>query len=198
MNTTRLTLIDRVRDNRDTLAWEEFYRLYSQLIYNYARALGLNDTDASDIMSDCMGHLSRQMREFKYDRNHCKFRSFLKTVVSKSVAAHLRKRRPQHNLGNLLKDKESDLLTPDEIWNRQWQIDHLIYCWNQIAAQLPQQQARAFQLYVLEEKSVQQVTLELNITANQVYQAKTRITQQIKKEMLRIVGEEDPLIGSMN
>ena len=62
VNTTCTTLIHRVRDPGDSLAWGEFHELYSDLIYRYARSRGLNDTDAVDLVADCMEQLSREMR----------------------------------------------------------------------------------------------------------------------------------------
>ena len=36
MYTTHLSLINRVKDRGDQIAWQEFYDLYKSLIYRYA------------------------------------------------------------------------------------------------------------------------------------------------------------------
>ncbi len=46
MYTTRISLMERVRDNRDEVAWQEFYDVYKSLIYRYARQRHLSDADA--------------------------------------------------------------------------------------------------------------------------------------------------------
>ncbi len=49
MNTveaTRASLLARIRDFRDELAWGEFAQLYTPLIYRFARRSGLQHADA--------------------------------------------------------------------------------------------------------------------------------------------------------
>ena len=46
--TTRPSLLVRIRDARDAEAWREFVRLYSPLVYRFARRKGLQDADAAD------------------------------------------------------------------------------------------------------------------------------------------------------
>ena len=126
MKTTRVSLLERVRDRGDSMAWGEFHELYAGLIYDYARERGLNDTDATEIVGDLMEVLSRRMREFRYDRDRCKFRSWLKIIVRQKVVDYYRKKRPFAMDGHQLAEMQVDEQAPDEIWDRQWRAgaDH--------------------------------------------------------------------------
>lgn len=176
-------LLRRVGASNSTFSWSEFNQLYSGLIYRYALARGLNDTDALEVVGDCMATLAGKMRDFQYDRGKCRFRTWLKTVTNNAVVSHLRKRRPRQADTTVWSDLEDTASGPDELWERQWELDHLQHCFEQIAKELPAQHAEAFRLYVLEEEPAQQVAEKLGLTAEHVWKIKTRVGQKLKEAM---------------
>jgi len=189
MDTTRATLIHRVRDAEDSTAWNEFYRLYSGVIYRYARERGLNDTDAMDVVGDCLESLSRRMREFDYDPQRCKFRNFLRTVVSNRVIAIIRKKKLRRadsaELSRLAAEEDS----PDEVWEKQWNISQLLHCWAQIEKEISPLYAEAFRLCAIEGLPANKVAQRLEITPNHVHQIKVRMTQRLRDLMLAMIEE---------
>ena len=192
MDTTCTTLIRRVIAGGDSVAWGDFYRLYSGLIYRYARARGLNDTDAADVVGDCMEALSQRMHEFDYDPARCKFRTFLRAMVTNKVAAQLRKKRPQQaDTGDLqgLCDCES---SPDEFWDRQWEVNHLLFCWDRIEREVSEVHAEAFRLFVICELPAKEVAQRLDLTPNHIYQIKARMTKRLREVMCELVAEDPP------
>jgi len=190
MKTTKETLLQRLRDPDDGLAWEEFYQLYSGLIYHYAHQRGLNDTDAMEIVSECLAHLSRQMKEFLYDRSVCKFRSYLRTIVNNKVVDHLRKKRPEQADDVMLANMKSGELDPDTLWDQEWQINHMMHCWQRIEKEIPPIQAEAFQLYVIEEMPIKDVSEKLGLSTDNIYQIKTRLVRRLKDAMKDLIGDE--------
>ena len=53
MNTTRASLLIRIKDPDANEAWSQFHDLYAPLIYRYARRRGLNRHEAEDVRSEC-------------------------------------------------------------------------------------------------------------------------------------------------
>ena len=51
---THATLLDRLREASDPLAWEEFYERYWRLIYATARGRGCSDHTAEEIVQEAM------------------------------------------------------------------------------------------------------------------------------------------------
>src|SRR5690348_17125338 len=51
---TRASLLVRIRDGRDTEAWQQFIQLYAPLVYGFARRRGLQDADAADLMQEVL------------------------------------------------------------------------------------------------------------------------------------------------
>ena len=79
--TTRLSLLVRLRDAHDRLAWEQFVGLYAPLVYGFARKKGLQDADAADIAQDVLTSVAQQMRQWEYDPQRGSFRGWLFTIA---------------------------------------------------------------------------------------------------------------------
>ena len=56
---TRDSLILRLPDRRDVEAWDEFALIYQPLVYRLARAKGLQDADAQEIVQEVLVAVSR-------------------------------------------------------------------------------------------------------------------------------------------
>jgi RNA polymerase sigma factor (sigma-70 family) len=191
MDTTRTTLLERVRDPGDARAWAEFHRLYSRLIYHHARSRGLNDTEASEILGDCMERLAREMRGFRYDKQKGRFRAWLRAVATNRITDHLRRRRVFPAAGVGLDELPGPQEDGGELWDRQWRAHHALHCWKHIAPDLPPLHSQAFHFCVLEGLPPAEVAKRLGLRVNHVYQIKARITARLKTAMRELLGEDD-------
>ena len=54
MDTTRASLLLRIKDTRNTHAWAEFDAIYRPMLYRFARARGLDDAAAEDLVQHCI------------------------------------------------------------------------------------------------------------------------------------------------
>ena len=99
MNTTRSSLLERLRDPSDEIAWREFDELYSPLMRSYARARGLDDDDASEVASESMALLIQKMPNFEYDRKKGKFRGLLRRIVNNKITDKQRRKPVQDGFG---------------------------------------------------------------------------------------------------
>lgn len=63
--TTKVTLLSRLRDTRDEIAWCSFVDLYTPLIYQYCRKHRLQDADARDVVQEVFSRVSRAIRTFE-------------------------------------------------------------------------------------------------------------------------------------
>ena len=85
MNTTRQTLLHRVRDPSDREAWEQFFELYSPLLEGYARAHGLGKDDAEEVRDQCLEVLAKKLPTFEYERARGSFSSWLHRIAHGKV-----------------------------------------------------------------------------------------------------------------
>ena len=65
---TQVTLLERVREASDPLAWEEFYERYWRLIFATARRRGCSDHTAEEIVQEAMLAASSDGRRAPADR----------------------------------------------------------------------------------------------------------------------------------
>lgn len=191
MDTTRPSLIVRIKDANDSLAWNEFYSLYAPLLYRYARERGLRHEDAEEIRDGCLESIVRRIREFQYDRERGRFRSWLRTLVVNRVIDSLRKRREVFADSRELNQLEGCIGTPEEHWDEQRKLQYLKYCVERVQERVQTQTFSAFFLLSEEECTVTEVCKRLSMTATQVYKAKSRVLELIREEMHLLDAEFD-------
>ena len=90
---TRASLLVRLRDGTNHLAWQEFIALYSPVVYGFARKRGLQDADAADLMQDVMRSISSAIGRLDSDRSQGTFRGWLFTIKRNTLFNHFSARR---------------------------------------------------------------------------------------------------------
>jgi RNA polymerase sigma factor (sigma-70 family) len=192
MDTTRPSLLLRIKNPRDTEAWAQFQDLYAPLLYRYARAHGLNHEDAEDVRATCYETVVRQIAEFDYQKEKGGFKAWLRTLVSRRVIDLRRKHRELAADSQELAEVPAREPALDELWEAQWREQRLCYCVEQVAQEVPEITFQAFQFLVRDQCSVQDVCDRLGLTPNQVYKAKARVLELVRSRMAALdsdVGE---------
>jgi len=190
MDTTRPSLLVRVKRTDDKTAWREFYNLYAPLLSRFGRSRGLGAEEAEDVAQECMNILSRKMKDFDYSRGRGSFKNYLFTQVCHLIADRLRHKRPRPAESAELRRAKAP--NDDELakqWELHWVQEHLAYCLRNIESEFSPTTITAFKLYVLEDWPVEKVCETLSISTNQVYLAKSRVTRRLRSELTELVGE---------
>ena len=191
MDTTRPSLLIRIKNPRDAEAWAEFHELYAPLLYRYARARGLSHEDAEDVRATCYETIVRQIARFEYDKQKGGFKAWLRTLVNRRVIDLLRKHRDERADSVALAELPANEPAPDELWEQHWQEQHLAYCVEQVRASVTPQTFEAFELLVRDECSVPDVCNRLALTPKQVYRAKSRVLQLVRQRMTTMLSVAD-------
>jgi RNA polymerase sigma-70 factor (ECF subfamily) len=183
MITTRVSLLERLRQPGDQQAWKRFAELYTPLLYYWARHLGLQRQDAADLVQDVFAILIQKLPEFTYDQNKS-FRSWLKTVLLNKWRDHCRKR----NEAPLAAEDSAwdELVTPDRIN----ELDEADYRQNLLQRALEVMKAefqpttwKACWEYVIAGRPAAEVAAELGISVGAVYIAKSRVLSRLRQEL---------------
>ena len=76
-HTTHISLLSRVKNPADAVAWREFEHRYQELLIRFCRSRGMQQADAEDVVQVVMTSLSRSLPGFAYDPAKGRFRDYL-------------------------------------------------------------------------------------------------------------------------
>jgi RNA polymerase sigma-70 factor (ECF subfamily) len=198
METTRLTLLQRVRDLANQGAWKEFVALYRPLLLRYLRARvrahHLDEADLADILQNIFIKLSREMPRFSLDPERGRFRSYLWRVAMSVFLDHVRQQR--HSSGAQEGPGPAEQLlaeSPDEEWGELYRANLLTSILarlrDEIAPKAPQKW-RSFEEYAWKGRPAKEVAAELGISTALVYQNASRVLALARSRCLAEYGED--------
>ncbi len=187
VDTTRPSLLLRIRDRSDTGAWRTFDTVYRPMLYRFARARGLTAEDAEDITQQCLATISDRITEFSYDPQKGRFKGWLRTLVNNRVRNLLRDRHEQHGPTADLQVPQQREPEPDAAFDRIWMEEHLWHCLRELRSEVAEVTYLAFQQYVIEQRPLEDVCRELRLTPNNVYTIKWRLTERVAAQMRELL-----------
>ncbi|MBX3315341.1 MAG: sigma-70 family RNA polymerase sigma factor [Phycisphaeraceae bacterium] len=193
---TSATLVGRLRNVDDELAWREFDRRYRGLIVGFLRSSGLQLSDAEDLAQTVVSKLVSGLRSFAYTRENGGFRAYLFRCSRNTLHDYfLRQAHSARSVSLREVHDEASGGTSDAAWDlfeREW-VDHHY----RIAVRRFRDSASDRALDILEAtlagRSTRSIAEELGMTEPAVHKAQQRIRDELRgliAEQLR--DEEDP------
>ncbi|MFV1967504.1 MAG: RNA polymerase sigma factor [Pirellulaceae bacterium] len=183
MDSTSVSLLRRLRQPDQQVAWQRFVDLYAPLIYHWSRSQGLNATDAPDLVQEVLATLVAKLPEFEYDPTQ-RFRGWLRTVTVNKARDFQRRHsaRPSSGLeGTIQKVTVAD--APDLFEEAQYRI-YLVRRLRQLMeTEFEPRTWQACWKYVTEGRSAADVGRELGISANAVRVAKCRVLCRLREQL---------------
>jgi RNA polymerase sigma-70 factor (ECF subfamily) len=179
VESTSLSLLQRLHRADDQDAWRRFVDLYTPLLLTCGRRLGLSADDAADLVQDVLVILVRQLPHFIHDGKHS-FRAWLKTVV-RNCYLNQRPRRPAVPLEAVpeaaVADGAADVIEQDYLHSvskralKLMQTDFEPTTW------------RACWETVVEGRTAAEVAAELGLSVGAVYVARSRVLARLRREL---------------
>lgn len=172
------------------LAWSEFRSRYAPIIAGFAAKCGASRQDIDDIIQDVLTNFLGASGEFVYDPAKGRFRGYLKTCTVRAAI-----RRAGKNVrfrGIPLEEIPQAELAVEPIWDDVWEQQLVTEALRLVRAACQNSTTfRAFEQYVLLDRSAEIVANELGTSVNNVHQAKTRITKQLRDTVQRLRESEE-------
>ena len=78
---TRVSLILRIRNPDDMLAWQEFVEIYEPLIRSLAIRRGLQRADSDDVTQEVLTRIAKHIESWDAHSEHSSFRAWLATIT---------------------------------------------------------------------------------------------------------------------
>ena len=119
---TRPSLLGRLRNVEDRVAWMDFYTTYRSPILGFARRAGMSHADAEDITQETILNVAQRMPGFVYDAQKGSFRGWLKTLVARRVVDYFRARNRRLPADLSFQDQTDVVVPPDleKLWDKEW------------------------------------------------------------------------------
>jgi RNA polymerase sigma-70 factor (ECF subfamily) len=183
MNTTPVSLLERLRQPAERAAWGRFVQLYTPLLFYWARRMGLADADAADLVQDVFTLLIQKLPEFTYDR-HKSFRNWLKTVTLNKWRDQQRQQAAR--LGEARQVPLPDLPSPDHaeaFWEAEYRRQLVGRALEVMQAEFQPATWKACWEFVACGRPASEVAAELGLSENAVYIAKCRVLRRLRQEL---------------
>lgn len=183
---TTTQVLEEMKGDNGTHVWVRFRDTFYPVICNFAKSLGLNETDAEDAAQETMLAFIKAYRQGGYRREKGPFGHWL-FGVARRVIMNYRKHLPREHLigdkteGTCFWDKIADENAVRHTWETEWRQMVLERCLQQARREIDSKVYSAFELYALEQKPIEEVCRALSMSPNAVYIAKSRVLSKLRQ-----------------
>jgi RNA polymerase sigma-70 factor (ECF subfamily) len=196
MDTTSLSLLDRVCRERNDEAWRLLAAIYTPIVQGWLRRYELQPSDADDLTQDVLLVVAREMPGFQHNGRPGAFRTWLRGILVNRLRHfwRSRKQRPAASGDSHVQRLLDQLEDPHSELSRQWDREHDRQVLRQLLAGLEGRFAestrQAFRRVVLDGISPEAAAHELGLSVNAVVIAKCRVLKALRLEGRGLLGPD--------
>jgi RNA polymerase sigma-70 factor (ECF subfamily) len=189
--TTPLSLLERVRAHQPE-AWFRLVQLYRPLVLAWCTRAGVNDTDAEDVAQEVFVAAAAALDRFHHDRPGDTFRGWLRAITRNQILLLFRRNKDRtqaaggsdawQNLqavADPLPGPGEETLEVGQLYLRALEL---------VRAEFEERTWQAFWLTVVEDREPAAVAQELNMTPNNIRQARSRVLRRLREEVGDLFG----------
>lgn len=192
--TTRSSVLRAAANVEDKAAWGRFFDLYAGFVFAIARSKGLSADDADDVVQSVFTDLARKLPTFEYDRAKGRFRSYLLELINWRIIDKLKSRKRETELmsayGQETKTSQASG-GPSSSVEQEWQSQALNEALRRLKSEVKKEHFAAFVESTIEGVDTETVMKLHDISRDNLYQIRTRLTAKLKPLMHAILKEMD-------
>ncbi|QDS96195.1 ECF RNA polymerase sigma factor SigE [Roseimaritima multifibrata] len=184
---TRASLILRLPDAADVVAWDEAVAIYAPLIRRLAVAQGMQPADADDLVQEVFSAIARSVSDWLERPDRGGFRTWL-LAIARNAALNLLTRRGTRSLaagGDDAAGMLADVESPAADISGQFDLEYRREVFRWAAAQVRDQVAEAtwsaFWMTHVEGETVADVAKRLRVTVGTVYVSRSRVMNRLQE-----------------
>ena len=188
MSETSFSLLDRLRHGPNDTAWQRMVEFYSPLIRGWLRRYSLPNQEVDDLVQDVLAIVVRKLPEFKKKPRTGAFRRWLRGITVNCLRDFWRSQRfiPKTTAGDDFGNVLDQLEDPDSALSKRWDQEHdeqVTRCLlEMIRPRFETKTWQAFKRVALDAMDVDRVALELGMSVNAVFIAKSRVLHLLRQE----------------
>lgn len=186
-------MLRAVANTENEAAWQRLFDLYAGFVFSIARAKGLNDADADDIVQVVFTDLARNLPTFQYDRAKGKFRSYLSGLVNWRVMDKLKAGKRDADLkASFWEEAKATAAAGDAVFEEnEWQAAALEEALRRIKPDVNPEHYAAFVANAIEGQDTEAVTRLYGISSDNLYQIRKRLTTKLRETVASVLAEMD-------
>ena len=191
----RRLLNRQVPDTALAESWDEFYRIYQELICRFAIARGMRDADVEECVQEVWAQVAASLADFEHPETRPGLRAWLYTVV-RSRATDLTRRKMRQPgrsyedavaTGHEPADPNSD---PAATVEKQWEQAVLETVLNELRSQVSDTNFKVLHMRLVENRDVAEVAEALDLPRDHVRFRHHRTLKKLKEAVARYTGEQ--------
>ncbi len=192
---TRTSLLERLHDGTDPMAWDDFFRRYWPFVFSIARQCGCQQHTAEEMVQEVMLAVFEGKAVFCHDPSRGRFRDWLGGVVRNKVIARRRapdeRCRARGGTGTKLPEPESNSDGPNARWEKAYDHAMLLFLLDVVRSEVHPRTYQAFEAVAIIGCSGAEAARLTGLSRNAVYQARKNILRRLR-ELGVIYGEQGP------
>jgi RNA polymerase sigma-70 factor, ECF subfamily len=181
---TRASLILRLQDAEDIVAWDEFAEVYSPVVYRAARRMGLQSTDADDVVQEVLSAVAVSVAKWIHRDDRGPFRAWLFRIARNTAINFLTRRqhRPWAEGGNAaIRDfGEAAAVDVSSHFDLEYRREVFARASEQVQMRVNNSTWQSFYRTSVLHESIEQVAKELDVSVGSVYIARSRVMKQLQ------------------
>jgi RNA polymerase sigma-70 factor (ECF subfamily) len=184
MTKTPVSLLERLRQPNEQEAWSRFVELYTPVIYTWARQVGLQESDAADLVQDVFTMLLQKLPDFTYD-HHGSFRAWLKTITLNKWREN--RRRPLARREGGGPPPELAAQEAEAFWEAEYRQHVVSQALRVMQVDFEPNTWQACWEMVVNDQPAARVAEKLGVSVGTVYAAKCRVLARLRQELAGLV-----------
>jgi RNA polymerase sigma-70 factor (ECF subfamily) len=181
---TSESLILRIRDPQDALAWSQFMAIYEPVVYRLSRRRGLQHADAEDLCQQVFLSVAKAVETWEAHQGGPRFRNWLGRITRNAILNAMTRAKPDCSTG-MSSVQDMLLSIPDggdmttAILNES-RMEAYRWAARQVQTEFSASTWTMFQETTIGGRSIVDVAKSLGSSSGAVYVARCRIMQRIK------------------
>jgi RNA polymerase sigma-70 factor (ECF subfamily) len=195
---TRQSLLVRLKDPQDGLAWAEFLAIYTPLIDRLARARGFQEADAADLAQEVFRAVAGAIDRYDPDPALGSFRGWLfriarNLMINLLAAQRIRPRATgDSNVQELLEQVPAPDSAETALFDAEFRRRLFHWAAEQVRSEFRESTWKAFWLTAVEGKDPSTTAEAVGISVGAVYIAKSRVMARLRAVIEEVEGESLP------
>ena len=191
---TRHSLIVRLKDSRNDLAWTEFVCAYEPFLTRLVRKQGTPERHVADVTQHLLIAIAKSVDGWKSDGKSASFRRWL-GCVARNVVIKFMVRERKHVTGEGGSDflkALTETVDPsiDAELQRQYEQELILWAAERVRSEFRESSWRAFWETEIAGRAIADVAKELGVSSGSVYMSRSRIFARIRVIIEEVLSEE--------